>query len=50
MNRLLINTEAILHNHDYVRRLVGMHDSTLTVVTKALCGCVSAIAPLSKVE
>lgn len=46
MNRLLINTEAILHNHDYVRRLVGMHDSTLTVVTKALCGCVSAIAPL----
>ena len=46
MNRLLINTEAILHNHDYIRRLVGMHDSSLTVVTKALCGHVAAITAL----
>ena len=46
MNRLLINTEAILHNHDYVRRLIGMHDGTLTVVTKALCGHTGAVAAL----
>lgn len=46
MNRLLINTEAILHNHNYIRRLVGMHDSSLTVVTKALCGHTGAVKAL----
>ena len=48
MNRLLINTEAILHNHAYVRRLIGMHDSSLTVVTKALCGHTEAVGALVK--
>ncbi|MFA6619378.1 MAG: alanine racemase, partial [Candidatus Neomarinimicrobiota bacterium] len=46
MNRLLINTEAVLHNYDYVRRLVGMHDSSLTVVTKALCGHTESVRVL----
>lgn len=46
MNRLLINTEAILHNHDYIRRLVGMHEGSLTVVTKALCGHTDAVGAL----
>lgn len=46
MNRILINTEAILHNYDFVRRLVGMHNSTLSMVTKALCGYTPAIKAL----
>lgn len=46
MNRLLINSEAILHNFGYIRRLIGMHDSTLTVVTKALCGHTEAVKSL----
>ena len=46
MNRLLINTEAVLHNYECVRRLVGMHDGSLTVVTKALCGHTEAVKAL----
>lgn len=46
MNRLLINTETILHNYHYVRRLIGMHNGQLTVVLKALCGNVEAIRSL----
>ncbi|MCK5133326.1 MAG: alanine racemase [Candidatus Sabulitectum sp.] len=46
MNRLLINTETILHNYHYVKRLIGMHNGQLTVVIKALCGNVEVVRSL----
>ncbi|MEA3266456.1 MAG: alanine racemase [Candidatus Fermentibacteria bacterium] len=48
MNRIVINTEAILHNYNYVQRLIGMHDGVLTVVTKALSGNTASIEALIK--
>lgn len=48
MNRLLINTASILHNYQYVKRLVGVHGGCLTVVTKALCGNTDAVEAMVK--
>lgn len=38
MNRVVVNTDAVIHNYNTIKRWVGQHDATLTVVTKALCG------------
>jgi ornithine racemase len=38
MNRITIDEEALRHNLDRVRYLVGRHGAHLTVVTKSLCG------------
>lgn len=38
MNRVMVNTSAVVHNYRTVHRWVAQHDAFLTVVSKALCG------------
>lgn len=46
MNRVLVNADALVQNYRTVHDWVGMHNASLTVVTKALCGFLPAVRAL----
>jgi len=46
VNRIVVNTDALVHNYRTVHDWVSRHNASLTVVTKALCGFTAAVEAL----